>query len=209
MVFKKPVMVRNVAFGGLLALGLSSFVITAADANNGNSNSGSGNSGGANHGNSGIHSLGHNSGKSASALGALNAAHASAQAFAHASPNSRIGKIKAYFLANVAANAADAKVVADQLAISTYQNALAAYNAALISNPPVSTAVLAADLAAVNAALPAYTTATAALAADQAAAATADAAAAAALATAANKTPVSAATKAALDALLVGKIPTI
>jgi hypothetical protein len=39
-------------------------------------------------------------GSLASKLGALNAAHASAQAFANASPNSRVGLIRAYFIEN-------------------------------------------------------------------------------------------------------------
>ncbi len=55
-----------------------------------------------------------NKGAVSSKLGALNAAHASAQAFANASPNSRIGKIRAYYVANAeAAKAALAVLEAD------------------------------------------------------------------------------------------------
>ena len=190
MISKKLFMVRNVAFGGLLALGLSSFTITAAEAKNDHSNSGGGNSGGTTHGNPNDNNQGHIGGKSISLLGALNAAHASAKAFAHAAPNSRVGKIKAYFLANQAAKVAAAKVVADLAAIDTY-------NAAVIKG----------DQNAIKNALAADTAALASLPADQLAASNLLATAATALNAAANKRPVSLATKAALDALLVGKIP--
>jgi hypothetical protein len=49
---------------------------------------------------------GANHGAEASSLGALNAAHASETALAHASPNSRVGKIAAYKDAELAAKAA-------------------------------------------------------------------------------------------------------
>lgn len=206
MISKKLVMVRNVAVGGLLALGLSSFAITAADAKNDHSNSGGGNSGSATHGNPNDNNQSHNSGKSVSRLGALNAGHASANAFAHAAPNSRVGKIKAYFLANEAANVAAAKVVADQLAIATY-NAAVAKLALDQSQTTPDPALLALDQKAIQDALAADTAALASLSADQLAANTLLATATNDLNAAANKTPVSAPTKAALDALLVGKIP--
>ncbi len=66
-----------------------------------------------------------------SRLGSLNAAHASARAFANASPNSRIGKIKAYYLANVIAQSADAKVQADLTALNTTNTDLSSANSAL------------------------------------------------------------------------------
>ena len=166
------------------------------------------------------------SGKLASKLGALNAAHASANAFAHASPNSRIGKIKEYFLSNEAAKEADTKLadaqaaaataaknntlaqsaVTDaQAALQTAQDALAA---ATGNQQAVTDAQTALDTAIANAAktqIAADATAADVIAA-QADAATADAAAQSALNAAANKRPVDDATKAALDALLAGKI---
>ena len=198
-------MVRNVAFGALLALGLSSLAITAADAKNDQGNPGNGNSGNATHGNSGGNNQGQNSGKVISLLGALNAAHASKNAFAHAAPDSRVGKIKAYFLANEAANVAAAKVVADQSAIDTYNAAVAklAYDT---SNTPLDSSLLQADQTNINNALAADTAALASLSADQTAAAALLATATTNLNAAANKSPASPATKAALDALLVGKI---
>ncbi|MGH7125454.1 MAG: hypothetical protein ACREFI_13850 [Stellaceae bacterium] len=51
-------------------------------------------------------------GLTASALGALNAAHASPNALAHASPNSRVGKIAAYKDAINALNVANANLAA-------------------------------------------------------------------------------------------------
>lgn len=145
------------------------------------------------------------SGKLASKLGALNAAHASANAFAHASPNSRIGKIKAYYIANAAAQIADAQVDSDLLAIQIYNDAVKQLATDQL-NLPVGDPILATDQDAIDAALAAYTAATAALQTDQATAAAADAATQDALNAAANKQPVSAETKVALDALLVGKI---
>lgn len=67
----------------------------------------------------------------ASDLGALNAAHASETALAHASPNSRVGKIAAYKeAALVAKKAADDAATADQ-AVADAQSAL---DAALAAN---------------------------------------------------------------------------
>ena len=53
-------------------------------------------------------------GKLASKMGALNAAHASAQAFANASPNSRVGRIRAYYEANREAMASQDAAMASQ-----------------------------------------------------------------------------------------------
>ena len=159
-------------------------------------------------------------GKTANSLGALNAAHASAQAFAHASPNSRIGKIKAYYLANKEA-VAQKTAFTDALAalpttnltpvtldqFKTIESAyLALQDPTYATLDPTAQAELQAaytqaltDAGITDAQFvalqPAYTTWQDAekLATDT-------------LNTAANKTPVNDATRAALDALLVGKI---
>jgi|GEM_PF-3678226 len=188
---------------------------------NGHSNGGTGN------GNSG-HTSRVNLGKTASALGALNAAHASNEAFAHASANSRIGKIKAYYLANQAlgasqtelqaaikaASAANALVITDQTQLTTDNTKLAADQTALAADPTNKTliAAVAADQLAVTNDTTQLNTDTAAAAADNATVtqdqATVDqgqTTVTADLNAAANKTPVSAATKAALDALLATK----
>ena len=55
-------------------------------------------------------------GSTASKLGALNAAHASPNALAHASPNSRVGKIAAYKDSVAALNTANANLAAAQVA---------------------------------------------------------------------------------------------
>ncbi len=124
-------------FAATLALG-SAFLVTPAlldpaspfaidkafagkggNGNGGGNGGGNGNSGSANasssHGNSGNKvakaekATKVNHGAIASKLGALNAAHASATAFANASPNSRVGRIAAYRDANAASvTAADA-----------------------------------------------------------------------------------------------------
>lgn len=157
-------------------------------------------------------------------LGALNAAHASAQAFAHASANSRIGKIKTYYVANVASWAAaealtaanDANLLAQAnlqtLVDSGYvapatladaNTALESANAALVLSPDDATLIQAVTDA--QTVVDAFTTA-AALAEAQVNAVLLAAAATDALNAAANKAPVDDTTKAALDALLVGKI---
>jgi protein involved in temperature-dependent protein secretion len=64
-------------------------------------------------------------------LGALNAAHASPNALAHASPSSRVGKIAAYKESVSALNAANANLASAQAAFNanpnpTTQSALAA-----------------------------------------------------------------------------------
>jgi hypothetical protein len=169
--------------------------------------------------------------KLASKLGALNAAKASMKAFANASPNSRIGKIKAYFLASEAGKAAAAdlatatQAAADaaaantslQASLTTAQSALDTATTALAADPTNATLAVAvtdaqtvldklkADAANAQSVADA---AAAKLATAQAAADAAQAATTHALNAAANKTPVDAATKAALDAMLVGKIAT-
>ncbi len=161
-----------------------------------------------------------------SRLGALNAAHASPMAFAHASANSRVGKIRTYYLANAASKTAAANLetaqaaaitssaanVTAQAAVTTAQLALDAANAAVLVDPTLTQAVIDAQAAldvATAAALisqAAADTAAELVATAQLDADTAMATATAALNLAANKTPVDAETKAALDALLVGKI---
>jgi hypothetical protein len=161
-----------------------------------------------------------NHGAIASQLGALNAAHASPQAFAHASLNSRVGKIKSYYLANqealtaqIAADATDALALQAGFEGSAPANIVDAYEA-LQADPGNVALQDAYNQAVTDAALTggqvaaletAYTDWQNAVEAD-ALAATAEAEAEAALNTAANKTPVSDETRAALDALLVGKI---
>ncbi|MGH6960944.1 MAG: hypothetical protein ACREE7_10705, partial [Dongiaceae bacterium] len=61
----------------------------------------------------------------ASSLGALNAAHASETALAHASPNSRVGKIAAYKAAALAAQAADQAVADAQADLDAANQAVA------------------------------------------------------------------------------------
>jgi hypothetical protein len=68
---------------------------------------------------------GENHGAEASSLGALNAAHASDTALAHASPNSRVGKIAAYKEAELAAKAATADAAAADQKVADAQGALA------------------------------------------------------------------------------------
>lgn len=187
-------------------------------------------------------------GSIASKLGALNAAHASANALANASPNSRVGKIAAYRDAAVAEKTA-AKVLEDATALATTTqdlantaksaydkavgDALAAAAAVTLAQNNVNVAAADTDLTndaafadalakaqadatAANAAVTTkqteLTNALAAAALAQTALTTAETEAAAAAAkttetlnAAANKTPVDAATQAALDLLLAGK----
>lgn len=153
-------------------------------------------------------------------LGALNATHASAHAFANAAPDSRIGKIKSYYLANqdfitaqTTADATDAAALrttfegaAPADVVSAYEALQAdptnvalqdAYNQAVADNALTDAQVAALETA--------YSDWQSAVVAD-ALVATAEAAAQEALNVAANKTPVDDATKAALDALIDGKI---
>ena len=133
---------------------------------NGHSNSGNGNSQSASNAGNNGNSGNNGNGSTASAFGALNAAHASAQAVAHASSNSRLGKIKAYYLANqnyqnlqnLAGQAAALKTALDNLAPQAVVDAFvalqanptdatlqAAYAAALLTaglDPTVTTSAL-------------------------------------------------------------------
>jgi hypothetical protein len=153
-------------------------------------------------------------GGTSSDLGALNAAHASSKAFAHASPNSRVGKIKAYYVANEAALTAGADATAAQqtlndnisnlLSESQYSGITAdQINAALASADPTTAlsdlGITGADATSLMNDYSSWQSADAAAQQDQQLAQDA-------LDAAANKHPVSAETKAALDALLVGKI---
>jgi hypothetical protein len=200
----------------------------AAKGGNGNGNSGGNGNGNGNGGSKSEKSSSAkaektekaSTGSTASALGALNAAHASAQAFAHASPKSRNGKIKAYYLANqesitaqATADATDAVALQAAFEGAAPTAVVDAYEA-LQANPADVTLQDAYTQAITDAALTpeqvtaletAYTDWQNAVEAD-ALAATAEAEAQDALNAAANKTPVSDETKAALDALLVGKI---
>ena len=156
--------------------------------------------------------------KTASKLGALNAAHASAKAFANALPNSRVGKIKAYYVANQIALSArataeetDATALHDGFLASGPILVVNAYEA-LQADPTdqmlqdtynqAATTLTGEQIAAVETA---YSEWQSAANADSFAA---DAAlkAQAALDAAANKKPVSAEARAALDSLLAGKI---
>ena len=153
-----------------LALGLSSGAdmfhpLTFSQAFAGNSHAGgtgNGNGGGNGNGNgNGNASAGAapNHGAVASALGALNAAHASATALANASPNSRVGKIAAYqstaaaaalaatnaATADSIAAAAAALVTAAQAQLGLDQTALA--DATLINDPAAIAAANAAIVA--------------------------------------------------------------
>ena len=161
-----------------------------------------------------------NHGAIASQLGALNAAHASAKAFANALPNSRLGKIKAYYFANqfavtaaITAGETDADVLRGTFDLSGPTSVLESFEAlqADPTNPALqeayANAVTGAALTTeqVTAVESAYTAWKSAVDAD-ALAASAAADAQVALDAAANKLPVSPDARIALDALLVGKI---
>src|SRR5215472_16824016 len=92
--------------------------LSAAFAGTGNGNGhGNGNGNANGHANDGASDSNTADGNaSASDLGALNAAHASPQALAHANPNSRVGRIAAYKNAALAAKAADQAVTDAQAA---------------------------------------------------------------------------------------------
>jgi hypothetical protein len=145
-------------------------------------------------------------GKTASNLGALNAGHAATQAFANAAPNSRVGKIKAYYLASQAAAQTDAAALQTAFEGSAPVPVVDAYKA-LQADPANPTLQDAFNQAVANANLTdeqvaafegAYSAWQDAVAADSEAATSLDAAA--------NKTPVSEETKAALDSLVAGSI---
>lgn len=161
-------------------------------------------------------------GKLAKKLGALNAANASAQAFANASPNSRVGRIRAYYEANQlalgdAAAAAGIKTALDAAIAGLSGDgdavlaALEAYNA-LAADPANPDLQAAYDQALLDSGLsdaqvagldPQYDDWQAA----EMQAEVSEQQAVDLLDLAANKTPVDADTRAALDALLAGKFP--
>lgn len=137
-------------------------------------------------------------GETASNLGALNAGHAAPQAFANAAPNSRIGKIKAYYLASQTAAATDALVLQTAFMTAAPDAVLNAYQD-LQADPDNVTLQDTFAQAVVDAGLTtAYSDWQDAVAADADAAATLDAAA--------NKLPVSDVTKAALNELVADSI---
>jgi hypothetical protein len=137
-----------------------------------------------------------------SQMGALNAAHASANALRNASPDSRVGMIAAY--GQQAAVAAAAQQVADVAAqaaadaVTALDQLNADFTAGLIDQATYDSQLTSLQMAAEAAAADA--------AALQAAADAADAQAASLLEAAANKTPVTEEVRAAVDALLEGKI---
>src|SRR5215470_12778943 len=100
-------------------------VASQAWAGNGNGN-GHGNANGhdkqAEHGNS--QGADSDDDADASDLGALNAAHASPQALAHANPKSRVGRIAAYKEAELAAKAAAADAATADQAVADAQTAV-------------------------------------------------------------------------------------
>ena len=145
-------------------------------------------------------------GATASDLGALNAAHASAKAFANASPNARVGKIKAYYLASQTAALTDAAALQLAFENSAPPTVVSAY-LALKADPGNVALQTAFDQAVLGALLTpeqvaaldtAYTAWQNAVEADNLATT--------ALNDAANKTPVSAETLTALDALVADKL---
>ena len=158
-----------------------------------------------------------------SQMGALNAAHASASAFAHANPKSRVGRIKEAVIQSAAADDAqqDATAVAQAaidaspevaLARQTVTDANAALTAALADPTADATTIEGLRQAVADAEGGLAEAETAAVAADptataaQEAADQAQAAADAAWNDAANKTPVTDDVKAATQALVEGKI---
>ncbi len=121
----------------LSQLGPVGFVTAAYAKNGGGNGGGNGNgNGGGNGGNASGHSADHGKSaeahdkndaksKEANALGALNAAHASAKARAHASPNSAVGKIATYEKSREAALSLQDSA-AQQQALETAEAKLAA-----------------------------------------------------------------------------------
>lgn len=84
-------------------------------------------------------------GSTASSLGALNAAHASDTALAHASPNSRVGKIAAYKAAALAAKTANQAVTNAQATVDTDKQAVTADKQALANAQAALDAAVAAN----------------------------------------------------------------
>jgi hypothetical protein len=199
----KPVsLFFSVALGAALVSGGQAFGKNLNNNGNGNSNASTKSVEKSSNGNGN----GNGNGNIASALGALNAGHAAPQAFANAAPNSRIGKIKAYYLASQTAALTDATVLQTAFEGSAPAAARDAY-IDLQADPTNVTLQAAYDQAVLDAGLTteqvsaleaAYTAWQDAVAADAEAASTLEAAA--------NKTPVSDETKAALDGLIAGSI---
>lgn len=104
----------------LIFLSADSVIAKNNNTNNGNGNNGNGNNGGnrGNRGNNGNANNNSNSGNSAASSGALNAAHANANAQANTASNSRVGLIQAY----------EAAVIATSVAKQEYETALAAWS---------------------------------------------------------------------------------
>lgn len=137
-------------------------------------------------------------GETASNLGALNAGHAAPQAFANAAPNSRIGKIKAYYLASQTAAATDALVLQTAFMTAAPDAVLNAYQDLQADPDNVALQDTFTQAVADAGLTTAYSDWQDAVAADADAAATLDAAA--------NKLPVSDVTKAALNDLVADSI---
>ena len=135
----------------------------------------------------------------ASKLGALNAAHASPNAFANASPNSRVGKIAAYQAANAAFTKALSSACQSSSACGSALTAFDTAKANYAANPT------AANLAALNQARTALAAAQKAVVQASTTLQALQKAALAALNAAANKHPVTASVRAALNALLAKK----
>ena len=193
----KPVsLFFTVALGAALVSGVQAFAKNLSNNGNGNSNAST----------NSVEKSSNGNGNTASALAALNAGHAAPQAFANAAPGSRIGKIKAYYLASQIAALTDAAALQTAFEGSAPVAVIDAYEA-LQADPTNATLQAAYDQAVLDAGLTAEQVATleAAYTAWQDAVA-ADAEAAATLEAAANKTPVSDETKAALDDLIADSI---
>ena len=186
----------TVALGAALVSGVQAFAKNLNNNGNGNSNA-SPNS---------VEKSSNGNGNTASALGALNAGHAAPQAFANAFATSRIGKIKAYYLASQTAALTDAAALQTTFEGSAPAAVTDAYEA-LQADPTNPTLQGAYNQAITdNNLTPAQVTALEAAYTAWQDAVAADAAAATALNTAANKTPVSDETKDALDNLIAGSI---
>jgi hypothetical protein len=228
--FSKPVsaLALGAAFFVTPALLGSPFTIDSAFAKQGGNGGGNGNgngSGGASKGEKSSSTRAEKNQKTAKAskealpTEALVAASAPAEAFANALPQSRIGKLKAYYVANQAALSAqaaaeetDAAAMRAAFETSALPSVVAAYEAVQAA-PANSTVLDAYDRVVTDAVLTGeqiaavestYADWRGALDAD-AAAADAASKAEAALHAAANKTPVSVETRTALDTLLAGK----
>jgi hypothetical protein len=151
---KLNALVTAAMVGGLAAagaVGSVTLLTTFAHAGNGNGN-GNGNSenGAQSKGNKGQNDHS-GKGSTASALGALNAAHANPNALLHASPNSRVGRIAAYrdeVLATMGleADLAEARAILDGLAVPARPTAEVEAELALASGDLADAEALLADL---------------------------------------------------------------